>query len=831
MRVPLSWLADFVDVDLPVDELAVRLTMIGLKVETIHRTGAGWQDVVIGQVTSAEPHPKSNRPLWIAKVDLGTESITVVTGAPNVRKGDMVPVVRVGGTLPHGPDGSPMTIQAKPMAGVASEGMLCSQRELGISDEHSGIYILSSNAPVGQPLESILGDEVLEIETNANRPDTLSIVGIAREVAAMTQQQISLPDVEATNANVTLMGGDSIAVEIEDPDLCSRYTALRIEGVGSGTTPSWLASRLEAAGMRPISLLVDITNYVMLELGQPMHAFDARRLRGNRIIVRRAREGEHLRTLDDVERALSPENLVIADAERAVALAGVMGGEDSEIADDTDAIVLESATFDRISVRRTAKALGLRTDASVRFEKGLPPEQTVLAARRYVQLLAQILERPIRVADISDRWVGVPEKRVVSMPLRDLHRLTGLQIPAERAAETLSLLDFGVRAVDGAIEAEIPYWRRADIELSADLVEEVIRLVGYDTIPLTLPRRTISPPAPLPELAWERSLADVLLAAGVNESVTHSLTSPEAMARLSRVGTDDYFSQEFWAELIPNPAGVYARGAETRPYAILNPSSRDRQVVRITLLPGLIDALARNLRQSDERVAFFEIARTIFPQPDELGYERRTLAIALGGNRRPRTWQDAAPAPFTFFDVKGLLEESLDAMQLQDWTVRPHVHPALHPGRSATLRLDGRGVAYFGELHPAVAQRFEIQDWRVQVAEVDLDTLFERATDARTFHPPPRYPAAYRDIAVVVDEVVPADAVLRVIDASGRELLESRRLFDVYAGSQLPEGKKSIAIGLTFRAPGATLTQDEVADVMGHIVNGLSRELRASIRD
>jgi phenylalanyl-tRNA synthetase beta chain len=831
VRVPLSWLADYVDVDIPVSELAVSLTMIGLKVETVHRTGEGWQDVVIGQVASVVPHPTSNRPLWVARVDLGAESITVVTGAPNVRGGDKVPVVRVGGVLPHGPDGGPMVIEAKPMAGIASEGMLCSQRELGISDEHTGIYILQDDAPVGQPLESILGDEVLEIETNANRPDTLSIIGIAREVAAITEQQLSLPDLDTLDGGVTFTDEDSISVEVEDPDLCPRYTALRIEGVDGGTTPSWLASRLEAAGMRPISLLVDLTNYVMLEYGQPMHAFDARQLRGDRIIVRPARQNEPLRTLDDVDRVLSPDNLVIADAEGAVAIAGVIGGEGSEIADDTDSAILESATFDRISVRRTARELGLRTDASIRFEKGLPPEQTVLAARRYVQLLAQILPQPIRVGRISDRWAGEPERRIVTMPLRDLHRLTGLQIPSEEAAEKLSLLEFGVRAVDDALEVDVPYWRRMDIELSADAVEEVVRLVGYDKVPSTLPRRTMPPPPPLPELEWERVIAGVLLAAGVSESVTHALTSPEAMARLSRSEASDYFSQEFWGKLIPNAAGVYSRGAETRPIAILNPSSRDRQILRDTLLPSLIDALARNLKQTDEHVAFFEIARTFFPCPGDLAYERRTLGIALAGERRPVTWHEASPGEYAFFDVKGILEEIHAALQISDWRVEPRTHPGLHPGRSAALLLAGHDVAFFGELHPEVADRFDLAGRRVQVAEVDLDTLFEHASDVRAFHSPPRFPAAYRDIAVVANENVPSDAVMRVIERSGRELLESSRLFDVYAGDPLPAGKKSIAIGLTFRAPGATLTQEEVADVMSHIVDALASELQAAIRE
>jgi phenylalanyl-tRNA synthetase beta chain len=833
MKVPIQWLADFVAVEMPTEELAHGLTMAGLKVESIERPGERWQDVLIGEVISIRPHPTSRNPLHVAEVQVGDRSTTIVTGAQNVSQGDRVPVVMIGGLLPHGPDGGPIVIEPRPMAGITSQGMLCSQRELGLSEEHWGIFVLPPDAPVGKRLADIMGGDVLEIETNPNRPDTLSIIGIAREVAAITKQQLILPDLDAVSDRVTFVDEASIQVDVEAPILCPRYSAIRIDGVRTLPSPWWIASRLEAAGMRPINVVVDITNYVMLEYGQPMHAFDETLIAGNRIVVRRAREGEKLRTLDGGEHVLNPENLVIADEERAVGIAGVMGGENSEIRDETTSLVLESANFDPVSVRRTAKQLGLRTESSSRFEKGLPPEQTVLGIKRYLQLLDQCLGTPIRAWRTSDVLTSPPERRTVKMRMRDLHRLIGLPIPKEDAAEALSLLGFEVAVRDSVIEAEVPFWRRADVEESADLVEEVARLVGYDKVPATLPLHTM-PPEPLPNAVyWESEVRDRMLAAGVNESLTHSLTSPENLARLVRIddGKSPGETFELWSKIVPNAAGVSAHGADVAPVVLINPATRDRRMLRLTLLPGLLDALARNLRHTDERVAFFEIDRVAFRRPKELAYERRTLAVALTGNRRPRSWINPGNEPYTFYDMKGILTATLDALQIRSYEVEAREHPALHPGRAAIIRVRGEEVGHFGELHPEVADAFEIEGWPVQVAELDLDTVCDLASTDRTFRPLPRYPAAYRDIAVVVDQDVAAESVIRVVRRAGGDLLEIARIFDVYSGDPLGAGQKSIAIGMTFRAPGATLTQDQVGEAMSNIVAVLREELNAALRE
>lgn len=832
MRVPVQWLKEYVDYPWSTEELAHRLTMSGLKVEAVERPGELWGDVVIGEVESLQPHPKSNKPLHVATVRYGEETVTVVTGAQNLYAGARAPLVLEGGSVPFGPGDEPLTIVPRPMAGITSHGMLCSTKELGLGEDHSGILILPSEAPVGRPLAEYLGSDVLDIETVSNRPDTLSMLGVAREVAALVPTDMSQPDLSQLPPTVEHIDEDSIGIEIVDPDLCPRYTALRVDGISAGESPEWLARRLEAAGMRPINLLVDLTNYVMHEYGQPMHAFDASRLHGDTIVVRRARDGETLMTLDGIERILGPDNLVIADGERPVAIAGVMGGEDSEITPGTTSLILESANFNAPSVRRTAQALGLRTDASSRFEKGLPPEGTVPAIERYVQLLSEITGAPLQIARMSDRWPVKPQPRVVVMPLRDLSRLLGIEVSVGRAAKILRTLGFGVTVGDESIEAEVPPWRRVDIHRSADLVEEVGRIVGFDEIPSTLPFRTLEPPVPSPEWYWENRLRDRLTAVGLNEGVTHTLSSPALMSRLHIIANRSNEAGVPWDELVPNREGIDREGATPWPISLMNPGSMDRQLLRLTLLPSLLDVAAHNFKHTEERVEFFEIARTFFPrEDDQLPYERRTLSLVLSGRRVPRTWQDTNPGSFSFFDVKGVIEAVLDELQISNWSVRPKRHPSLHPGRSAALCLGDQDVAYFGELHPTVAARFELEGRPTQVAEIDLDALFPHASSEHVFQPLPRFPAAYRDLAVVVTDTVAADDIVRLVRAEGGQVLESAQIFDVYEGGSLPQGTRSIAVQIVFRSPERTLTQEEVDAVVSRIIAALAREFGASLRD
>jgi phenylalanyl-tRNA synthetase beta chain len=423
------------------------------------------------------------------------------------------------------------------------------------------------------------------------------------------------------------------------------------------------------------------------------------------------------------------------------------------------------------------------------------------------------------------------------MPLRDLHRLLGISVSLDRAAESLSLLGFDVTAEEESLSVQVPFWRRVDVERSADEVEEVARMIGYEAIPSTLMSRTMPPFEPLPGLYWEGVVRGRLLAAGVNEATTHSLTSPDAMLRLLGPGSDgrepdgSHEPPKLWERIVVNPAGVFKREALTVPLHLRNPATLDRQTLRLSLLPGLLDVVARNLKETEERVAFFEIDRTYFPRNAGLPYERRTLALALAGSRRPVSWQEPAPADYSFYDLKGALTTVLQSLHVEGWEVQAKAHASLHPGRSAVLRFCGHDVARLGELHPEVAAAFEIEGRRVQVAEVDLDSLFAAATDQRVFRPLPRHPAAHRDIAVVVQQGVPAGEILRLVREVGDDLLESARIFDVYVGDPLPEGSKSIAVSLDFRAPGTTLTHEEVDELVQRIVGALTRELRATLRE
>lgn len=827
MRVPVRWLRDYVEYPWSVDELAHRLTMSGLKVETIERPGELWGDVLIGEVRSLGRHPTSNKPLWVAHVFYGEGTATVVTGAPNLHVGARAPIVLAGGSVPVGPGGGQFPIEARPMAGITSQGMLCSARELALGEDHAGILLLPAEAPVGAALATYLGEEVLDIETVSNRPDTLSIVGVAREVAALIPAELRLPPAAELPPHVRRSEAESVEIEIAAPDLCPRFSMLRIDGVSAVPSPEWLARRLDSAGMRPITLLVDLTNYVMLEMGQPMHAFDAAQVAGGRIVVRRATAGETLTTLDGIERSLGPDDLVIADGARALGIAGVMGGEHSEIRPETSSIVLESANFDAPSIRRTAQSLGLRTDASSRFEKGLPIESTVPAIERYVHLLSEISGDPLTVSRISDVWSRRPATRVVDLRLSEIPRLLGIDVPRERVAGILTSLGFDISIEGDTLHAVVPPWRRVDIERAADLVEEVGRIVGFDEIPSTLPFRTLQPPMPPPEWTWEGRLRERLLGAGITEAMTHTLTSPQLAGRMSRENGPS------WESLIVNPHGVLTEDAEPEPVRLSNPASNDRQMMRVTLVPSLLDVVSRNLRSTDERVAFFELARTYFNRREvaRLPYERRTLAIALSGRRNPVTWRTGPPEPHSFWDIKGLVEAVLAELRIDGYTVEPCRHPALHPGRSAAVVLGDDRPAYFGELHPDVAARFEIDNWPSYVAEMDLDVLFRLAGARKPFEPLPRYPAANRDLAVVVGVDVPAAAIVRVVHRAGAPALESARIFDVYQGNPLPEGKRSVAVALTFRLADRTLRQDEVDAFIAAIIDALRGELRATLRE
>ncbi len=798
MRVPLKWLAEYAPVTLPPEELARRLTLSVAEVEDIISTGPWDEHVRVGQVLRVEPHPNADR-LRLVTVNLGNRQERVVCGAPNVAEGQKVAFGEVGARLINGKTGEPMVLTPARIRGVESAGMVLSEKELGISDEHEGILVLPPDAPVGVLLREYLGDVVLDLSVWANRPDLLSIIGVAREVAALTGQPLREPHVVYPEAGPP--AAERVRVQIVDPDLCPRYIDMVIEGVSVGPSPEWMQRRLEAAGMRPINNIVDITNYVMLEYGQPLHAFDYDAIGGRTIIVRRARPGETLVTLDGERRELAPDMLVIADAERPVALAGVMGGQDSEVSERTTTVLLEAANFYGPSIRRTAARLKMRSEASTRFEKGLPAELAAVGARRAAQLMAELAGG--RVAPgMVDVYPGRREPVHIQVPAARLRQVLGIDIPPQRVTAVLRGLGFGVTTTPEGYLVDVPYWR-PDVRIADDVAEELIRIVGYDDLPVTTIRGRVPPPIRQPHRELRERVKDILAAAGMQEIMTYSLVSAE---QLRWVVPPD--------ELEHRP-----------PLRVANPLSADRSVLRTSLRGSALETLARSLRVHRGETALFETAVVYLPRDGDLPEEREMLVGVVGGRRLDR-WNQPTSDPVDFFDAKGYLEALFERLALApEWS--PAEEYGLLPGRTAAIRVDGQQVGVVGQVHPETAAQFDIEG-ECFLFEVRLDLLTELAQRRREYAPYATTPVVAQDLAVVVDATTPAAEVLRIIRA-GRYVV-SATVFDEYSGGQLPPGKRSIAVRVLFQDPARTLTDEEVAASRRQIVARLERELGATLR-
>ena len=820
MKVPLSWLKEYVDITLPLPELAERMTLAGLEVESITQMGGEWErdKIVVGEIVEVRPHPNADR-LTVVVVSHGAEQPeAVVTGAPNIHVGDhgqKVPFARNGARLIDGHAEELRYITLKPtrIRGVLSAGMVCSEKELGLSDAHEGILILDDDAPVGVPLQDYLGDTVLDVDLTPNLGRCLSIIGVAREVAALTGQppRLSEPRMQATGAPIARQ----IELEIADPDLCPRYSATLIRGVQVGPSPRWMQKRLSAAGMRPINNIVDITNYVMLEWGQPLHAFDYDKLRGRKpgatpaIIVRRARAGETIITLDNVERELTPEMLLITDGGGPVALAGVMGGLESEISEATTNVLLEAANFNNINNRRTSEGLKLPSEASLRFGRGVPPETTVLAAQRASEFMRELARGEIALG-IADAYPLPKPVKHVNLPPADIERVLGIALSRQRIVEVLESLDFTCDAgrEDEPIHVTVPYYR-LDVEIVADLIEEVARVTGYDKIPSTLLREELPPQRRNLSLEREQRVRDILVGCGLTEVITYSLTNLDSVARLDPARQ-------------PVDAEAYVR--------IANPLTPEREYMRRTLMNALLETLRDNLRFTD-RVAIFELARVYLPQPSqELPDEPRRLCIAMSGPRRPTTWSGADAEPLDFFDLKGLLETLCGHLHLKDCAYVSTEHATFQTGRAARLLAGGTDVGVLGEVATLVRDNFNIPAQRVCLAELDVEALLAQAPPSYRQEATSRFPAVTQDLALVVGEGVPAAQVHAAIVRAGGRLLKNAELFDVYRGAQVPAGKKSLAYALTFQAPDRTLTDEEVSKQQTRILRVLEKELGAQLR-
>jgi len=793
MKAPLNWLREYVYISLPPEELAKKLTMAGIEVTQIEKVG-GWDNIVVGQVVAIEPHPDADR-LTLATVDLGGEHLTSVCGAPNVAVGQKVAFARIGAQLIDPESGQLVKLKKAKIRGVASEGMICSEKELGISDRHEGIMVLPPEAPLGTPLDEHLGDAILDLDITPNRPDCLSIIGIAREVAALTGQQVRLPEVSYDELGAPIEREAS--VQIADPDLCPRYCASLLTDIKVAPSPPWMEQRLLACGMRPINTIVDITNYVMLEYGQPLHAFDFERIRKNKIIVRRARDGERLTSIDGVDRELSSDMLAIADGEGAVAIAGVMGGAASEVTEDTTTVLIESANFNSVSLRRTSAGLKLRSEASLRFEKGLSPELPMLALRRATQLMAELSGGKI-AKGIIDIYPGKGETKPISLTSRQVERILGIKVKQEKIAEVLRSLGFGCElAGPRELSIAVPYWR-TDVRLAEDLVEEIARVIGYDELPTTLPSGALPRHEPDPMRALRERVSDILTGCGMQEVITYSLTSLEVLRKV---------------------------GSDLAPLRVANPIITEQEYLRTTLRLGLLQTLSANEKHEEGGIRLFEAGKVYLPREGDLPEEHYMLGGVLCGPGIDRSWHGEGQA-LDFFDAKGFLE-TLFARLGVEASFEPTENDIFSPGRAARVILGSQDVGLLGELHPRVVESFDISR-PVYIFDIDLEMLLPATTALRKYRPIPRFPVTLRDIAVVLDAATPSKKVNDIIESF--PLVASVTLFDVYTGEQMPPGKKSLAYRILYQSPSRTLTDEEVNKEQEKILQRLNRELGATLR-
>jgi len=859
MRVPLTWLRDYVAITDSPDELAARLTFAGLEVEDIEYVGlapaaqpiaglpaAGrsgprakglaWDPstIVVARILEVMPHPNADR-LTLLRVDDGSGAEQIVlTGAPNIfhLKGTgplqtpiKVVYAREGAVLfdGHKPGREVMTLKKTKIRGVESKSMVCSEKELGISDEHDGIILLDADAPVGMAAAAYMGDVVFEVKINPNMARNACVLGIAREISALTGAPLTPPDLQMTASGAPLTG--RVGIKITDPALNPRFVLGLIYGVTIGPSPYWVQRRLRLAGTRPISNIVDATNYVMFELGEPLHAFDWNVVSGRAgsrrptIITRQAKPGERLTTLDGVERKLDPFTVVVCDEEGALSMAGVMGGAESEVSDHTTNVLLEGAAWDFINVRRTVKAQGLPSEASYRFSRGVHPALAEKGVTRALELMRTWTGGTI-AEGLIDSYPGKPEPVAVEITPAHVERQLGVRIPGAEIVRILEALEFTCAVKgDGAdpqavITATSPE-HRLDIGTGlvgqADVVEEIARIYGYHRIPDAMLAEVIPPPHPNRDLELEERLRDTLAGLGLQEIVTYSLTSPERERRL-----------------LLTPA---AEGEPETPYVRLaNPIVVDRVVMRRTLLAGLLETAATNSRQTD-RLAFFETGNVFLPEAGrQLPVEQARVGILMAGARAPIGWQPADRAAMDFFDAKGIVEELAEALAVPGVTFEPAKHDSLRPGRTAQVLVQGAPAGWVGELHPGVAERFELKGPAVIVAELDLTPFFAHAVDRHPSRPVPVYPAVKEDLAFVIDRAVPVARVQELITQAGGALLARAVLFDEFQGEKLGEGKRSLAFALSYQAPDRTLTDADAKKIRERIVTALATELGATLR-
>ncbi len=799
MKVPLSWLKQYVDVDLPAQDLAHRLTMAGIEVGEVEVIG-GWSEVFVGHVTGVRPHPNADR-LRLCVVNTGSEELEVVCGAPNVAAGQNICFAKVGANIYNTHTERHEVLEAAKIRGVESQGMICSAVELGLGDDHSGIIELPEDAPVGALLDDYLGDTVLDLELTPNRLDCLSVLGVAHEVAALTGKTVKEPETNYKEAGAPIT--EQIDISVESPELCRRYTASLLQGVKIGPSPQWLQDRLTRAGLRPINNVVDVTNFVMLEYNQPLHSFDYDLIKDATVIVRRARPDEMLTTLDGVERKLTVENLVIADANDAIGIGGVIGGANSEISVNTVNVLLESATFDGTNNRKTAQTLGLRTEATLRFEKGLRPELAPIALRRATGLIQEVAGGTVApgIVDVlSDEGADAP---VVPLTGEKIRRMLGMEVDQKRVQETLDALGFTWESAgEFELKVTVPYWRN-DVNIEEDLVEEVVRTIGYDSVPTTMLSSSIPFQQPVPVMGLRDQIKDLLASEGIQEVINYPLVTLQQLEQVEQL----------------DPANL--------PMRVTNPMSADREYLRTTLRASLLATLAANQGHGAGPFRLFEAGRVFWPREGDLPDERETVAGVLAGLRHEPSWLED-DSLLDFYDAKGVVELVLNRLGVLA-TYEPSDDPSFHPGRCAVIKVADAVIGVVGEVHPVVMDRLGLESPQVAAFELYLGPILAALpAGQQQFEPLPRYPSATRDLALVMPTDVDAGQVTRLI--LRHRGVDRADLFDIYAGENIAEGTKSLAFHVYFQARDRTLTNEEVNRSLDGLLRILERELKVTLR-
>jgi phenylalanyl-tRNA synthetase beta chain len=800
MKVTLKWLTEYVDLNTSLDDVCQKLTAAGLEVAEVRVIG-GWKNVTIGQILAVNPHPNADR-LRLATLNLGNREQTVVCGAPNLTIGDKIAFASVGAELRDGHTGELAVLKPAKIRGVLSEGMICSEKELDISDDHTQIIVLPADAPLGADLSDYMGDTVIDIDITPNRPDCLSVLGIAREVAALTGSKIKEPVAKYTENNEDI--NSSVGVEIKAPDLCPRYCASLLTSVKLMPSPQWMQQRLLACGMRPINNIVDVTNYVMLEYGQPLHAFDFKDVRDGKIIVRRAREDEEMRTLDGVDRKLNSDMLVIADGQRAVAIAGIMGGEGSEVNDNTGTVLIESANFNQAVIHHGSVELKLTSEASLRFEKGLSRELAMKALKRATQLMQELTGGQV-ASGIIDVYPGKKDIPLVLLPVGEVKRLLGIELHAEKIVSMLESLGFecdksGIAS--DKINVAVPWWR-TDISCAADLVEEVARMYGYDNIPMTMLSSSLPEGKNDPILALRQKIREVMVSCAFQEILTYSLSSQESSRKLS-------------------PDLQYGGPA---PVKITHPMSRELECLRTELRSSMLSTLARNQRYQQKNIRLFELGTIFLPVDGKLPDEKEKLCAALGTEQEEQFWRGQMEE-VDFFTAKGVVMTLLNKLGINpDFTLSGD--KSFSDGKSADIVVNGDVIGVVGELHPKVISAFDING-SVYMFELDVEKLLSLSAQSYNFTSPPKYPGVSRDIALLIDDTIAYRQIYDVI--KGFPLVTRISLFDIYQGEQVPAGKKSLAIRILYQTADHTLTDIEIDKIQKNMLDSLKKEFNADLR-